>query len=231
MPKLLWDEQGNPYNQEYEDCYFGNENGLSESRYVFLEGNNLPYAWEDREVFSIGECGFGTGLNLLGVWNLFLTCKKPPKRLYYYSFEGFPLGVNDLMKAHLAWPELCDLAKQLHDKYPRNPQNGIYDLSFDGLHVRLVIGMAPKAIGFFDRPIDAWFLDGFAPSKNPQMWSWELFDTIVKHSSNDASFATFTAASKVRKGLENAGFKVQKRKGFGRKREMIHGLLCKKPNT
>jgi len=223
MPKILWDERGNPYNEEYGDCYFDNTNGLEESRYVFLEGNNLPQAWANKDDFCIGECGFGTGLNLLAIWDLFLTCKATPKRLHYYTFEGFPLLIDELQTAHKLWPSLENLAHRVHLAYPQNPQNGIYELDFSPLHVKLVIGMAPKAIDAFDKPIDAWFLDGFAPSKNPQMWSDELFESIAKHSKKDSTFASFSVASKVRKGLKKAGFDVRKKPGFGRKREMLCG--------
>jgi tRNA 5-methylaminomethyl-2-thiouridine biosynthesis bifunctional protein len=225
MPQLVWNDFGNPFNEDFQDGYFCAQNGLEESRHVFLAGNNLPKAWEGKDSFCIGECGFGTGLNLLTIWELFLTCKKPPKRLEYFSFEGFPLLSKELAKALKGWPELDYLAKQLQKQYPKNPQNGTYSLQFGSLHVKLVIGMAPDAIGPFHKPIDAWFLDGFAPSKNPQMWSPELFQAIANHSKIGSTFATFTVASKVRKGLSEVGFNVQKRVGFGQKREMSVGVM------
>lgn len=231
MLSLDWDKKGNPYNNLFNDCYFSLDDGYEESKYVFLEGNNLPKAWEDKEAFHVGECGFGTGLNLLALWELLLTCKAPPKKLYYYTFEGFPLLLMQLQKAHEAWPNLENLAQKLHGCYPKAPKNGLYELNFSPLHVKLVVGMAPEAIGLFHDSMDAWFLDGFAPSKNPQMWSNELFETIAKHSKTGATFATFTAASQVRRGMEAVGFNVKKRAGFGRKREMLCGDFINQGKT
>lgn len=225
MCQIQWDKNNNPYSQLFDDCYFSIEDGYKESQYVFLKGNNLPKAWSENEIFYIGECGFGTGLNLLATWELLLTCKAPPKKLIYYTFEGFPLSKEELYKAHKSWPKLSHLSQKLNQIYPENPQNGIYELDFSPLHVRLVIGMAPEAIKEFHEPIDAWFLDGFAPSKNPQMWTDELFESIANHSQTSSTFSTFTAASRVRKGLERVGFKVDKVSGFGKKREMLCGVL------
>lgn len=225
MALLQWDNGGNLYNQVFQDCYFSKEDGLKESRYVFLEGNNLPEAWQGKEQFCIGECGFGTGLNLLALWELLSTCKNRPQRLIYYTFDGYPLLLEELKKAHSFWQELKQYAQKLHQFYPPNPKEGLYEFDFSSLHVKLIIGMAPDAICQFDSKIDAWFLDGFAPSKNPQMWSSRVFEAIAKCSKKGTTFATFTAATKVRRGLEKVGFSVQKRKGFGKKREMAYGTF------
>ncbi|MBE0495947.1 MAG: tRNA (5-methylaminomethyl-2-thiouridine)(34)-methyltransferase MnmD [Campylobacterales bacterium] len=219
---LVWDEEGQPFCPEFGDYYFSKHGGLDESRYVFLEGNALLERWANQERFVIGEWGFGTGLNLLAVWELFSTCEAPPKELLFVSFEGSPLCKEDMAQAHALWPSLAPYAAWLQEAYPPLVQ-GAHELRFGSLHVRLIFDHARRALPLFPTNVDAWFLDGFAPSKNAEMWEESLFKHLATCSNQGATFATFTAASKVRKGLEAVGFKVRKISGFGKKREMSVG--------
>lgn len=222
--RLVWDEEGQPFCPEFSDYYFSKQGGLEESRHVFLEGNALLKRWANKERFVIGEWGFGTGLNLLAVWELFSTCKAPPKELVFVSFEGFPLTGDDLARAHTSWQSLAPYASVLQKAYPPLV-GGVHEMHFGALHVKLIFDEAARALPLFPKGVDAWFLDGFAPSKNSTMWEENLFEEMAKNSNSDATFATFTAASAVRKRLEEAGFTVQKAPGYGKKREMSVGMF------
>lgn len=225
MPRetsLVWDSVGRPFSSTFNDIYFSQAGGLEESRYVFLEGNSLPDAWEGKETFVIGELGFGTGLNLLAVWEMLLTCKAPPTKLCYVSLEAYPLKREDIVRAHQAHPSLLPLAKRLCGAYP-DAFKTLHALQFESLHVTLVFEEAKRALAHFPEHVDAWFLDGFAPSKNPEMWEEELLSAVATRSHAGTTLATFTAASHVRRTLTQLGFSVEKRKGFGTKREMSIG--------
>ena len=234
---LEWNEAGTPVSEQFDDVYFSNANGLEETRYVFLEQNNLPKRWQtyDQTRFVIAETGFGTGLNFLAVWQCFEKFRaeypnSPLKELHFISFEKFPLNCNDLSQAHQAWPELASYAKQLQRFYPLSlPEchrvllaNGAVtlDLWFGDIKTCL-----PKVPVRESGIVDCWFLDGFAPSKNPEMWNQTLFDGMATLAKEDCTCATFTAAGFVRRGLIQAGFDMKKVKGFGIKREMIAGQL------
>ena len=236
--KLDWNDQGTPVSREFDDVYFSNQNGLEETRYVFLGGNQLPerFAIHPRALFVAAETGFGTGLNFLTLWHAFDRFHQAQpqaklQRLHFISMEKFPLTVEDLAAAHARWPELAPWGEQLRQQWPQ-ALPGCHRLLLDGGRVTLDLwfGDVKELIGHFDdslqRSVDAWFLDGFAPSKNPEMWSAALFDAMARLARPEASFATFTAAGFVRRGLEQAGFAVTRRKGFGHKREMLCGRLA-----
>ena len=240
---LDWNEVGTPVSNDFDDVYFSNTNGLEETRYVFLQQNHLPQRWTEFQSrrFVTGETGFGTGLNFLAVWQWFKEFRTnnpeaPLKELHFISFEKFPVTRSDLEKAHAAWPELAELAAELRENYP---------IAVADCH-RLVLadGMITLDLWFGDIKdcmpqvwmgdeglIDAWFLDGFAPSKNPEMWNQELFNNMAKLAKVDCTCATFTAAGFVRRGLIEAGFDMKKVKGFGTKREMIAGRLTERKNA
>lgn len=244
--QVHWDEQGLPYSSHFDDIYFSKDNGIAESRYVFLDANRLEQRWQACSVFTIGETGFGTGLNFLLAWQLWKKRKnKNHAQLHFVSVEKFPLKKNDLIKALQLWPELNELSQQLIHAYPPQPIQGIHRLNFYDDRVSLTlcfddaaagfqqlcpitkagpnVSSTPCAIGSSKPKIDAWFLDGFAPAKNPDMWSNALFSAIQTLSGSGTTFATFTAASAVRKQLLAIGFDCKKIKGFGRKREMLVG--------
>ena len=210
------------------------------------------------KTFCIGETGFGTGLNFLVAWRLWNQCKEntkntssPRQQLQFYSVEKYPLSREDLRRALALWPELTEFSEALIQAYPPQPINGLHKMQFQNGEVSLSIFFGEATEGFKQlasiskagpqvsatpcsssvKPpkIHAWFLDGFAPAKNPQMWTPELYQAIKALSQektqdeNATSFATFTAAGDVRRGLQEVGFECKKRKGFGRKREMLVG--------
>lgn len=234
---VTWDKQGTPVSQEFDDVYFSSHDGLEETRYVFLAGNQLPQRFftHSEALFIVGETGFGTGLNFLTLWQAFSRfCTENPQlplqRLHVVSTEKFPLTVDDLATAHTRWPELSDYAQALREQWPL-ALAGCHRLLFEQGKITLDLwfGDAEQTFQHVDRSlhgqIDAWFLDGFAPARNPEMWTTELFHRLAVMASPDATLATFTSAGFVRRGLEQAGFSVTKRKGFGHKREMLTGKL------
>nr|WP_324259596.1 bifunctional tRNA (5-methylaminomethyl-2-thiouridine)(34)-methyltransferase MnmD/FAD-dependent 5-carboxymethylaminomethyl-2-thiouridine(34) oxidoreductase MnmC [Cellvibrio fontiphilus] len=235
--RLEWDEQGQPLSSEFGDVYFSRANGLEETRHVFLQHNQLPERWRALSAgdkFTIAETGFGSGLNFLAAWELWLQTAPATAQLHFVTVEKFPLNKNDLQRALALWPSLEGLAAQLIATYPVFVGTGIHRLRFMQGRINLTLIINDAAIGFkqllasthplfADRgaKIDAWFLDGFAPSKNPQMWSDELFIAIAQLSKPGTTAATFSAAGIVKQGLKLAGFTIQKVPGFGRKREMV----------
>jgi tRNA 5-methylaminomethyl-2-thiouridine biosynthesis bifunctional protein len=222
-PDLVWREDGSPESKQYGDIYFSVEDGLAETRHVFLDGNHLPDAWSDGEHFTIGETGFGTGLNFLATLALWHKTRKPNQRLHFVSVEGFPLRPDDLSRALSQWPDLKPFAELLVNRYP-TPSRGTHQITFpDNVSLTLIEDDALSALQNLDATIDAWFLDGFSPATNPDMWSESLFEEIARSSKQGTTLATFTAAGAVRRGLAAQGFTVEKIPGFGRKREMIVG--------
>ncbi|MCQ5471059.1 tRNA 5-methylaminomethyl-2-thiouridine biosynthesis bifunctional protein [Pantoea sp. AN62] len=239
--QLNWNEQGTPVSRAFGDVYFSNDNGLEETRYVFLGGNQLPqrFAQHPRDVLIVAESGFGTGLNFLTLWQAFDAFQRQQpdailKRLHFISFEKFPLTRADLTAAHQHWPELAPWADELQAQWPA-ALPGCQRLLFDGgrITLDLWLGDINQLMSTLDdslhRQVDAWFLDGFAPSKNPDMWTPQLFSMMATLARPQATFATFTAAGFVRRGLQQAGFSVTRRKGFGPKREMLCGSLQSAP--
>lgn len=223
--RLQW--QGRePLAFDYNDIYFARGSGLEESRYVFLENNQLPKRWCGCDRFTIAETGFGTALNFLLTWQLWREQVKPGQQLHFISVEGHPLTADDLCRATAAWPELQPLAEQLLVAYPKRV-SGTHRIHFaDGVSLTLLFGEVSSVLSTLQAKVDAWFLDGFDPAKNPEMWREPLYQQMAKLTASQGTFATFTAAGKVRRGLQAAGFEVQKVKGFGKKREMIRGRLA-----
>lgn len=235
--QLAWDEQGQPLSCEFGDVYFSRANGLEETRHVFLQHNQLTERWQQLKAgdkFTIAETGFGSGLNFLAAWELWLQCAPADAQLHFVTVEKFPLAKQDLQRALALWPSLAELAAELFAAYPLFVGTGIHRLRFMEGRINLTLVINDAAIGFqqllatphplfADRcaKVDAWFLDGFAPSKNPQMWSDELFIAIAQLSQPGTTAATFSAAGIVKQGLKLAGFGIQKVPGFGRKREML----------
>lgn len=210
---------------KYNDIYFSVEDGLAETTHVFLNGNKVTEKWQNQKNFIIGETGFGTGLNFLATWKLFEETAPNGHHLHFISFEKYPLSPRDVGEALSIWRD--DLGFYI-DQYLK-----LYPLRVPGPHtihftpyVTLTVwigdidNILPEWQGF---SVDAWFLDGFTPAKNPEMWSENLFSHMARLSYNGTTFASFTAAGHVRRGLAEVGFGVRKEKGFGRKRDMICG--------
>ena len=231
--KIHFNQENTPVSDKFDDVYFSNQDGLAETHYVFLEGNQLWERWVNYQEahFVIAETGFGTGLNFFAVTSLFREFRQkypdsPLKHLYFISFEKYPLPLDALQQAHLAYPQFSHLAQHLQQHW-LNPIQGCYRFHFDETTLDLWFGdiaeNLPQLGDYMNGKIDAWFLDGFAPSKNPDMWNEQLYQQMFRFTKLQGTFATFTAASAVRKGLENADFNIKKRKGFGKKRECLSG--------
>ncbi|MCB1731282.1 MAG: bifunctional tRNA (5-methylaminomethyl-2-thiouridine)(34)-methyltransferase MnmD/FAD-dependent 5-carboxymethylaminomethyl-2-thiouridine(34) oxidoreductase MnmC [Halieaceae bacterium] len=229
---LQWEQDGAPRSTSFGDIYYSSEDGLAESRYVFLEGNGLPTRWQawPGGHFCIAETGFGTGLNFLLTWQAWLDTPRPRPRLHYLSFEQFPLAPRDLQRALSQWPQLAPLAAQLVQHYP-GLVPGQHRLLLEAGQLTLdlwwedVNDALPDLAGRGLPLVDAWYLDGFAPASNEAMWRQQVLDAVARLSRPGATFSTFTAAGQVRRQLAAAGFEVVKAPGFGRKRECLRGRL------
>lgn len=230
--KLHWQLDDNgvtvPLSSEFGDVYFSKTDGLAESRYVFIDGNNLTTRLanlKNFERFVIGEIGFGTGLNILAIWQLWQQIRPDNQsHLHIITTEKFPLRKTDLEQALSVWTELAGLSQQLIDNYPP-PLAGCHRLNWfdERLTIDLWLGDATSNLSQVTGQgrVDAWLLDGFAPSCNQELWSKDLFAQIARLSKTHTTLATFSVASAVKQGLKHHGFTLAKRKGFGKKREML----------
>lgn len=220
-----------PYSDCFGDVYFSTDSGLEETRHVFLKGNHLAErfaALSAGDSFCIGETGFGTGLNFLCAWQLFERTATVDTSLDFISVEKFPLSDDELRAALALWPELTPLVEKLLARWHRRVP-GWNRWSFANGRVRLTLVCADVEEALPQLParcIDAWFLDGFAPAKNPEMWNESVLTNVARASRDGATLATYTSAGWVRSGLQQVGFEVERVEGFGRKREMSCGQIC-----
>ncbi|WP_237044359.1 bifunctional tRNA (5-methylaminomethyl-2-thiouridine)(34)-methyltransferase MnmD/FAD-dependent 5-carboxymethylaminomethyl-2-thiouridine(34) oxidoreductase MnmC [Aquipseudomonas alcaligenes] len=225
--QLDWNDQGQPLSRQFGDVYFSRDDGLGETRHVFLAGNDLPARFAALPAGArlvIGETGFGTGLNFLCAWQLFDQLAPADACLHFVSVEKYPLTAADLQRALALWPELAPWSGQLLEQY-RAIHPGFQHLLLDGGRVvlTLLIGDALQMLPQLDARIDVWFLDGFAPDKNPQMWTPPLFQELARLSAPGTSLATFTSKGKVRRDLIEAGFAMRRAPGYGKKWEILCG--------
>ncbi|WP_053129413.1 bifunctional tRNA (5-methylaminomethyl-2-thiouridine)(34)-methyltransferase MnmD/FAD-dependent 5-carboxymethylaminomethyl-2-thiouridine(34) oxidoreductase MnmC [Pseudomonas sp. MIACH] len=225
--QLDWDDQGRPHSRVFDDVYFSDQSGLDETRYVFLQQNRLQERFAALPAdgrLVIGETGFGTGLNFLCAWQLFEQHAVAGARLHFVSVEKYPLSHADLQRALALWPELAPFAEQLLAHYIAIHQ-GFQRLVLDNGRVTLtlLIGDALEQLPQLDAQIDAWFLDGFAPAKNPEMWSAELFAELARLAAPGSTISTFTSTGWVRRLINAAGFKMKRTPGIGHKWEILRG--------
>lgn len=214
---LQWRDGRVPVSTRFDDPYFSLENGLAETRHVFLGGNCLPERF--REGFHIAELGFGTGLNMLTAWAAWEQAgNETPLR--FTSFEAYPMNPSDIKTALAAFPELADWS----DRFLKG-WKGQGDCDLGTLHLNVISGDARRNLPLWSDKADAWFLDGFSPAKNPELWEAGLLQEVGRHTVPNGTFATYTAAGFVRRALEAAGFAVSRTPGFGRKRHMTQGSL------
>ena len=225
-PRLTWSEDGAPRSGRFGDVYFSADDGLAESRAVFLAGCGLPEAWAGRRRFTVAELGFGTGLNILALLDLWRRDGPTNARLHVFSIEGFPLNRDEAAKALAAWPELAEVSAALLAAWPSGTP-GFHRIDLPGFDVviDIAVGDVASALSQWSGKADAWFLDGFSPAVNPEMWSDAVMAGIAARSAPGARLATFTVAGVVRRGLSERGFQVDKRPGHGRKRERLEARL------
>ena len=217
-----WKDGDQPRSRRFGDVYFSAQDGLAEARAVFLQGCGLSEAWTGRSHFVVGELGFGTGLNIAALLDLWRKTRPPGGVLNVFSIEAFPVSADEAMRALAHWPDLSDISRCLVDRWPGHAR-GRHRVDLPGLNAILdvaVMDVRDALTGWTGRA-DAWFLDGFSPSLNPQMWTDEVLGLIAARSAPGARAATFTVAGQVRRGLAQAGFTVEKRPGFGQKRERL----------
>jgi len=219
---------GSPCSRSYGDIYFSKDNGLAESEFVFIEQNRLKELFASEHRFVICEIGFGTGLNFLLAWLHWARVSPPDAKLFYIGIEKHPLNADDIAKAVARWPELKELCRELLNKYPPLTA-GFHCIQLAGgrVHLTLAFGDAGKTLPEVSGTVDHFNLDGFAPSKNPDLWSAEIFTAMADLSRPGTTFSTFTSAGFVRRGLEAVGFEVSKCAGYGDKRESLKGRFAK----
>lgn len=214
--KLRW-ENGVPVSTRFDDPYYTREDGLAETRHVFLDGNRLSARWVGAKASSIAELGFGTGLNFLATWALWRDIAAPGATLTYTAFELYPMAVAEMASALAAWSELAPLADALLATLTPDGAD------LPGVRLHLIGGDARQTLPAWRGAAETWFLDGFAPQRNPEMWGAPLMQEVYDHTVPGGRFATYTAAGHVRRALQAAGFTVERSQGFGRKREMLTG--------
>lgn len=213
-PELQWREGGVPVSRRFDDPYFSLAGGLAETRHVFLAGNDLPARLRTPGPagFHVAELGFGTGLNLLALADM----AEGPVR--FTSFEAFPMDPDQLQRAHAAFPELAKLSAELRAGHAAR--------RFRVGHVQaeIIVGDARRTLPAWGGTADAWFLDGFSPAKNPELWGDELMAQVGAHTRQGGTFATYSAAGHIRRALDAAGFEVTRVPGFAGKRHMSRGV-------
>lgn len=207
-----WTDNGTPIARAFDDPYFSFHDGLAETRHVFLDGNDLPARLVDG--FEVAELGFGTGLNAMAL------ALATDKAVRFTSFEAFPLSPEDTATALQTFPEVATLVPALIDGLSKQRP-----FRLGTLMVEVIAGDARATLAQWQGKANAWFLDGFSPAKNPQLWEPELMVEVARHTAPKGTFATYTAAGHVRRALSDAGFTVTRRPGFGRKRHMSVGQL------
>ncbi len=224
---LDWTPEGQPRSRLYGDVYFSTEDGLAETEAVFLKGCGLPEAWAGRDRFCVGELGFGSGLNIAALLDLWRRTAGPEARLHIFSVEAHPLSAAEAARALAAWPRLAEATGPMIAGWPGRAR-GFHRVEFPEFRAVLdlaVLDVAEALAGWGGRA-DAWFLDGFSPALNPAMWGQDVLDLVAARSAPGARVGTFTVAGAVRRGLQAAGFEVDKRPGHGRKRERLEARLA-----
>ena len=224
-PEISFDDKGLILGEAFQDSYFSRDDGLEETRKVFLKGCGLPEAWRSQSHFTLAELGFGTGLNALATWDLWRKTRQPGQILHFFTTEAFLMAADHAAKAHAHWPELADLSRKLLAHWPVRAF-GNQRIWFEdyGFCLTILIGPALKSLQAMDFKANAWFLDGFAPSRNADMWSPELLQEVARLCAPGAQLATYSVAGAVRRDLEACGFSVSRQPGFGSKRQRLEAV-------
>lgn len=229
-PTLIWGDGAFARDGHSGDVFYSQDGGLEEARAVFLTGCGLPERWTGKSRFAIGELGFGSGLNALACWQLWQQTRPPGAILHYFSLESRPWNASDAARAHSAFPEIADLSAQIIERWPHRAF-GTHRRWFarDGFCLTILIGDALESLQGLRGAFDCWLLDGFAPAKNPQMWSGPVMQELARLSAPGARAATYSVAGPVRTALSEAGFALHKQPGFGRKRHRLEATLAAPP--
>ncbi len=224
-------EDGSFFCRRFKDRYASSGDALGETRHVFLQGNRLPSRWPrlsplQPSHFILGETGFGTGLNFLAAWRLWASCAPASCTLHYLAVERYPPNRKTMAMLCRQRSALAPFAEELSDCWPC-PVPGIHRLNLGHVQLSLAVAKVAEGLGALGdivaQPVDAWFLDGFAPARNPEMWTQDVFSRLARMSGPGTTFATYTAASGVREGLRRVGFEVRRTTGYGQKRHMLEG--------
>ncbi|WP_338549335.1 tRNA (5-methylaminomethyl-2-thiouridine)(34)-methyltransferase MnmD [Roseovarius phycicola] len=212
---LEWRDGDVPVSARFDDPYYSLDNGLAETQHVFLAGNALPERFCDG--FHVAELGFGTGLNLLATMDAW-RASGTKGTLYYTTFEAYPLSRDEMVRAQSAFPELRNIAQELAPHWEKTT------FTLPDLYFQMITGDARQTLENWDAIADAWYLDGFSPAKNPELWGDALISSVGHHTASGGTAATYTAAGHVRRALEAASFDVTRSPGFGRKRHMTRAV-------
>lgn len=230
--RLEFTRNGEPFSAAYDDMYHSAYGGIAQARHVFLGGNGLPERWQDRDRFVILETGFGLGLNFLTTWQAWRNDPQRCRRLHFISLEKHPFTVADLSLAQQAWPEFAEIAAELQDRWPALTP-GVHRLHLDHGQVILTLffGDATSQLRAVDAAVDAFFLDGFSPAKNPALWTPHFCRGLTRLATAGTTLATWSVAGTVRAALTAAEFEVKKQPGFAGKRQMLAGQFrSRRPN-
>lgn len=226
---IEWRDGHLPVSSRFDDAYFAYADGRAETAEVFIAGNQLEQRWRSGDGLHIGELGFGTGLNFfetLRTWNAANGARPSGSRLSFTSFELYPIAGAEMAKALERWSDLVELAVPTVEAWDaRKPDAPSFTHIGSDWRLTVILGGAYESLAGWPGRADAWFLDGFSPAKNPEMWSEQLMRLVAEKTSPGGTFSTYTAAGYVRRGLQTAGFSVTKVPGFGRKRERLQGKL------
>lgn len=228
-PCVQWRDDAVPYSSRFGDTYFSDVDGRAETREVFLGGNDLPARWGARDennanTFVVAELGFGTGLNFLETVAAWRRCGPRDATLRFVSFERFPMAQSDLMKALSAWPDLLGLAEAFLSGWGGSVDRDAFRVTVDDVALEVHLGDARRCLPEAGVMVDAWYLDGFSPAQNPELWELELLARVAGSTRPGGTYSTYTAAGWVRRNLQAAGFTAERVPGFGRKRERLQGM-------
>ncbi|AMM83592.1 tRNA (5-methylaminomethyl-2-thiouridine)(34)-methyltransferase MnmD [Martelella sp. AD-3] len=225
---LSWHENDMPFSNAFQDHFYSRADGRAECDHVFIAANRLPERWRAGGTLAIGELGFGTGLNFCETLRQWKRLRPAGARLSFTSFERYPMTSAEIDRALSRWPEIAEERRALVSRWPGKP-SGTVEIGIDP-QTRLAVhcGDALASLTASAERFDAWYLDGFAPSRNPDMWSAALMQAVFDHTGPGGTFGTYAAAGFVRRNLEAAGFSVSRQSGFAGKREMLAG---KRPET
>lgn len=218
---------GTPFSERYGDVYHSAAGGPAQARHVFIAGNGLPGRWQGRTKFVILETGFGLGVNFLATWQAWRQDVQGCATLHFVSLEKHPLTAADLARQHATLPEFAELSSVLLARWPvLTPGAHRIELENGRLLLTLVLGDAVEWLPELDVQADAFYLDGFSPARNPELWSAEFCRLLARRAATGATLATWSVAGSVRRALQGVGFALARQTGFSGKRQMLTGHFC-----